>query len=196
VEERQSDPKPPPRQPNDLNAESEVYEYKSMETPHMNVILESMLAHGNSGKVAARKPKAKKPKKKKTKKNTNKMVKDSKQGKKNPDADEGEGEAAGDQKRPAVHQNIMGNYERANGPTVVHLLLGLGELTDDETDTDKEEKDREKGQVVAESIQVTRPPDMTRFEDMPGSHESDIDWTRIEEEKKALISEFNEGTER
>jgi hypothetical protein len=122
VEERQSDPKPPPRQPNDSNPESEVYEYKPMEIPQMNVILEFMLAHGNSGKVAAKKPRAKKPKKRetpksaaKTKKNTNKKVKDSKQGKKNPDAKEGEGEGAtgGDQKMPAVHKEhkkMPGNH--------------------------------------------------------------------------------------
>jgi hypothetical protein len=136
VEERQSDPKPPPRQPNNSNAESEVYEYKSMEIPQMNVILESMLAHGNSGKVAAKKPKAKKSKKRmtprraaKTKKNTNKMVKDSKQGKKNPDAEEGEGEAAGDQKMPAVHKKMTGNHQGAKGPTLVPLLPGLGHQT-------------------------------------------------------------------
>jgi hypothetical protein len=70
---------------------------------------------------------------------------------------------------------------------LVPLLRESGESIDDdeETDTDEEEKGREKGQVVAESIQVTRPPDMTKFEDMPGTHESDIDWTRIDLKKRS-----------
>jgi hypothetical protein len=57
---------------------------------------------------------------------------------------------------------------------------------------------REKGQVVAESIQVTRPPDMTKFKDTPGTRKSDIDWTPIDLKRMldavSLMKELREKT--